>query len=62
VTSDRARHVREQTSRCFSPSQERVLTDFGAARRLVFEPNDGTVTEKRLRPLEELRGDSITRC
>jgi phage baseplate assembly protein W len=65
VTSDRARHVREQIEQVlFTIAGERVFRpDFGAGvRRLVFEPNNAAlaaVTEKRLRSsLEEaLRGE-----
>ena len=65
VTSDRARHVREQIEQVLLtiPGERVFRPDFGAgARRLVFEPNDAAlaaVTEKRLRSsLEEaLRGE-----
>ena len=65
VTSDRARHVREQIEQVLLtiPGERVFRPDFGAGvRRLVFEPNNAalaTVTEKRLRSsLEEaLRGE-----
>ena len=65
VTSDRARHVREQIEQVLLtiPGERVFRPDFGAgARHLVFEPNDAalaTVTEKRLRSslAEALRGE-----
>lgn len=55
LTSDRARHVREQIEQVLLtiPGERVFRPDFGAGvRRLVFEPNNAalaTVTEKRLR-------------
>jgi hypothetical protein len=65
VTSDRARHVREQIEQVLLtiPGERVFRPNFGAGvRRLVFEPSNtalATTTEKRLRSsLEEtLRGE-----
>jgi phage baseplate assembly protein W len=65
VTSDRARHVREQIEQVLLtiPGERVFRPDFGAGvRRLVFEPNNAalaTVTESRLRSSLEaaLRGE-----